>query len=641
MEASGTGLFSVALGQDIFASLIEPLDLGNSAALVGVIDALRATRRDTGGSSGSGIELLPTADLEPKGSSEADPFSPSASPTALSDSSLFTEPASSSLAASSLVDPVTGVTQSAALVGAGNIQLKTPNSGIVQDRIVFSTVNEEVRGSKTLTIRNTGDGPLRITALSIGNSRENIAVRDADNLRDEDFRLVNAPTGPFTIAAGGSRKVSVEFAPERVASLSAGDSPTHTINSESYASLAITSDDPDQGTVRINLAGLNSANYEGNNEPSVAEIARTFGFTFDVGTENNILGGSKTLLGDEVYSPYWLRADTTQPVELWPLAVYSGRGDTPHDSIKFEAKPGSGGSSGTVYTLAGRNEDDSPTGTEVQGSNDLSGGENQKLLPKVLVGGVNRVPTSSNVDFSPTSAFALNRNGAYTDDSRNGQGDLHNWRIYPVGNPDTTTTWFAAVDPGNTEGFPKNYDYNDDAYLLVNAKPEAPQNSALYRLDSGSDSSYTDTSGRVWSSDSGLFSPSDVRAETRGVGSNVRNTQDDTLYRSYRGFMGFNTPQADRSFTYNLPISQPQKVDVYLHFAEMFWTAPAKREFDVFAEGTRVLNDYDIFAEAGGALTKVEEAIKGVQVSDGTLNLQFKAEKDFAAIAAIAVLPSP
>jgi hypothetical protein len=165
---------------------------------------------------------------------------------------------------------------------------------------------------------------------------------------------------------------------------------------------------------------MNSANYESNNEVSVAEIARTFGWTINVGKEDNILGGSKTLLGDEVYSPYWLRADTTKPVLLWSLAVYSGRNNNPHDSIRFEAKPGSGGKSGLIYELAGRNNDDSPTGNEVLGSNNLSGGENQKLLPKILVNNVNSVPTTNTVDFTPTSTFALNRGGAWTDDTKNG-----------------------------------------------------------------------------------------------------------------------------------------------------------------------------------------------------------------------------
>jgi len=506
--------------------------------------------------------------------------------------------------------------------------------------MVFSTVNEERRPPKTLTIRNTGDGPLTINGLSFGNGEAST---------EADFELVSPPSRPFTIAAGASRDLSVRFVPkgiDKVASLNTNDSPTHTKNAEQYDSLVITSNDPDQGTVTVNLAGLNSANYEGNSEPALAEIARTFGFTFNVGKEDNILGGSKTPLGDEVYSPYWLRADTSKPVELWPLAVYSGRGNFPHDSIRFEAKPSSGGNSGLIYELAGRNNDDSPTGTEVLGSNNLSGGENQKLLPKIFVDNdgdgdrENVAPRLATVDFTPTKAFALNRGGAWTDDSKNGTGQLHNWRIYPIGNPNTTTTWFAAVDPGNNPdpATGKNFDYNDNVYLLVNAKPESPQSSALYRIDSGSNSSYTDTSGKTWGPDTGFANG--VAENGGSPPPSIANTDNDTLYQTYRGEV--------KTLNYNLPISKPQKVDLYLHFAELYWGVKAdtadggrgSRIFDVKAEGNTVLNDFDIAAAAGGPQRFVQRAIKGVSVTDGTLDLDFIASKDFPAISAISVLPS-
>jgi hypothetical protein len=357
----------------------------------------------------------------------------------------------------------------------GNIEVVTPDAAIVQNRMVFSTVNEEVRPPKTLTIRNTGNRRLRITSLTLGDSQENIAVRSADNQRAADFRLVNAPTLPVNLAPNASLKLSVEFAPQRDSRVS--NSATHLLNGENYASLNITSNDPDQPMTTVNLAGLNAADYEGSYEPSVTEIARTFGFRVNIGTEMKNLGGAKTLLGDEVYSPYWLRADTTKPVLLWPLAVYSGPTNRQHAAVRFEAKPGNGGNSGLIYQLAGRNNDDN-----VPGSNDLSGGENQKLLPKSLVNNVNRVPTPNTVSFIPTTPFALNVPGfngpSWTDDSQNTPGKLHNWRIFPVrdalGNV-IPNTWYAIEDIGNIDSRPlgKNFDYNDLVYLLVNARPES------------------------------------------------------------------------------------------------------------------------------------------------------------------------
>jgi len=538
-------------------------------------------------------------------------------------------------------DPLTRVAASAQQVGAGNIQVTSPNLEIVKNRMVFSTVNEERRLPKTLTITNTGSGDLAITGLRFGNGEVST---------EADFELVN-PTQPFTLAAGASRDLSVRFGPkgiDKVASLNTNDSPTHTKNGEQYDSLVITSNDPDQATVTVNLAGLNSANYEGDSEPALAEIARTFGWKTNVGKEDNVLGGSQPLLGDEVSSAYWLRADTTKPVALWPLAVYGGRGDTLHDNIRFEAKPGSGGNSGLIYELAGRNNDDSPTGTEVLGSNNLSGGENQKLLPKIFVDNdgdgdrENVAPRLATVDFTPTKAFALNRGGAWTADSKNGSQQLHNWRIYPVKGADgqaIPNTWLAAVDPGNTEGFPKNYDYNDDVYLMVNAKPEPRQQAPTsYRLDTGTASgfSYTDTSGKTWSSDAGLTNG--IAEPAVPATPEITNTSNDTLYHTYRGKV--------QTLNYNLPISTP-KVDVYLHFAELYWGVDGhgggvgSRVFDVTAEGALKLDDFDITQAAGGPRRFVQRAFKGIRVSnDGILNLKFTASKDFPAISAISVQPS-
>lgn len=644
-----------SIGESLVSPLFSgqgPLDSLWAAALDnidlrGVLSALRETGRAAGGPLGSsGIDELSrfaaSTEFDPA-TSEVTSSNSSATASDFDGLGSFTPVGLKSGASRLAEDPVTGMSIGAALVGGGNIQVTTPDSGIVQDRMVFGTVNEEVRAAKTLTVKNTGTGALTITGLSFGNG---------ETSTEADFELVNSPRS-FTLNPNESQNISVRFAPkggDKVSSLNANDSPTHTKNGEQYDSLKITSNDSNQPTVTVNLGGLNSANYEGNNEPSLAEIARTFGWTSKVGTEDNILGGSKTLLGDEVYSPYWLRADATAPVELWPLAVYSGRGDRPHNSIAFQAKPGSGGNSGTIYQLAGRNNDDSPTGNEVLGSNNLSGGENQKLLPKILVNNVNSTPTPTTVDFTPTKAFALNRGGSWTDDSKNGIEQLHNWRIFPVKEANgavVPNTWFAAVDPGTNPdpATGKNFDYNDDVYLLTNAKPESPQPPALYRLDAAaaSGSYFTDTSGKTWTSDAGY---------TNGVSENggtpapaIANTNDDTLYQTYRGKVS--------TLTYNLPVSQPQKVDLYLRFAEVYWTgAPGrgeagtgKRVFDVIAEGKTLLDNFDITAAAGGPLRAIERAIKGVPVNDGTLNLQFTSERassgvDFPAISAISVLRS-
>ncbi len=357
--------------------------------------------------------------------------------------------------------------------GGPNLQIITRNDNIVQNRMVFSTVNEEPRGARTLTLRNSGNQALTVTGLNFGNSQEKynaVPGRLADHERRADFKFANAVRLPINLAPGASTDIRLLFRPQRTAIVDVNDSPTHTINGENYASLTINSNDPD-GPTKVNLAGLNSANYEGDNEPSLAEIIRTFGWTTNIGSEDNRLGLSKKLFGDEVYSPYWVRADASQPVLLFPMAVYSSRSDNPHDSAEFRAKAGTGGKSGLIYTLPGRLNDDN-----IIGSNDLSGGENQKLLPKILINGradvMGSLPVSTTVDFSPTSPFALKRGSGWTDDNQNGPDKTRAWRIYPLKSANgvvVPNTWIATTDIGTNVG--RNGDFNDDVYLFKNARP--------------------------------------------------------------------------------------------------------------------------------------------------------------------------
>lgn len=358
-----------------------------------------------------------------------------------------------------------------------NLEVITPNTNVVQNRMVFSTFNEQARLSKNLTLRNTGNQALTITALSFGDSQEKnnaIAGRLADHQRGADFKFANTVKLPLTIAAGGSINLPVQFLPKRDATLTTNDSPTHTNNGENYASLTISSNDPDQRTTKVNLAGLNTTNVTGDFEASLAEVVRSFGWTTDIGSEDNRIGVSTTLFGDEVYSPYWTRADASKPVELLQIAVYSSPSDEAHDGVAFQAKAGTGGRSGFLYALAGRLQDDN-----LPGSNDRSGGENQKLLPKILVNGQNTIPTSSNVDFNPNSPFALKRGDGFTDDNLNGSANTRAWRIYPLINANGSTTpntWIATCDIGTNVG--RNGDFQDDVYLFKNAKPASRTSSS-------------------------------------------------------------------------------------------------------------------------------------------------------------------
>jgi hypothetical protein len=115
----------------------------------------------------------------------------------------------------------------------------------------------------------------------------------------------------------------------------------------------------------------------------------------------------------------------------------------------------------------------------------------------------------------------------------------------------------------------------------------------------------------------------------------VAGTGDDYLYRNGRH---------GASFSYNFPI-QNGEYDVVLHFAETWWGnlkpgGVGSRRFNVDMEGQRKLTEYDIYAQAGGAMRVKQETFR-VSVSDDTLNILFsKGSSDLASIKAIEVLPA-
>ena len=366
---------------------------------------------------------------------------------------------------------ITPVSSSFTTPYKGNLQAYTADQNVISDRLMFSTITGlSDRPAKTLTLSNGGRGNLRITSLTIDNSIEIYnGGRSVDYQRKDDFVIVNRPSLPLTLAPGKTLQLQVKFAPKRVATNGGSSSVVDIINGENYARLNIAVSGAKFPLKSIALAGINLPEAEGGNEPSVQQLARIFGWKINIGTEKQSLTGVKTAIGDEILSPYFLRNDAARAVELWPLGVMAGRKNNPHNRVRYEAKS-TQGLSGIIYEFAGRNNDDN-----VPGSNDYTGGENQKILPKIYKSNANQYPVSSLVSFYPNSAFAINTDGAWTDDNKNGPGRLHNARAFPVkdayGNV-TSNIYMLVFDPGNTEGGAKNYDYQDAMFLIKNVRPE-------------------------------------------------------------------------------------------------------------------------------------------------------------------------
>ncbi len=117
---------------------------------------------------------------------------------------------------------------------------------------------------------------------------------------------------------------------------------------------------------------------------------------------------------------------------------------------------------------------------------------------------------------------------------------------------------------------------------------------------------YTDPSGNTWSADYGFSGGSTSRTAATITGSNSP-----TLYQSCR-FGAFN-------YSFSVPNGS---YTVTLKFADFYFTTAGSRLFNVNINGTAVLTNFDIVAQANGGLKALDKSFS-VAATNGQINLQF------------------
>lgn len=146
------------------------------------------------------------------------------------------------------------------------------------------------------------------------------------------------------------------------------------------------------------------------------------------------------------------------------------------------------------------------------------------------------------------------------------------------------------------------------------------------RMNSGA-REVEDSRGVRWSADAGY-----TGGYTYSTSRPIAGTAADEPYQTER--FG--------DFAYRIPVEAGSYV-VELHFAEIFHGVQTdggtgSRVFDVVVEGGKEgLDDYDIFARVG-ALTAVVERLGPVEVTDGTLDIEFVTEVNNAKLSALRVV---
>jgi hypothetical protein len=120
----------------------------------------------------------------------------------------------------------------------------------------------------------------------------------------------------------------------------------------------------------------------------------------------------------------------------------------------------------------------------------------------------------------------------------------------------------------------------------------------------------------------------------------VTDTNDPELYKSERY----------GNFSYAIPVSPNNTYTLTLHFSEHWWGIPdyggppdeaiGKRVFDVYCNGVDLLQDYDIFKQAGGSLRAVSVTVHGIKPNhQGKIHLSFVPARHYASVDAIEIEP--
>jgi hypothetical protein len=148
---------------------------------------------------------------------------------------------------------------------------------------------------------------------------------------------------------------------------------------------------------------------------------------------------------------------------------------------------------------------------------------------------------------------------------------------------------------------------------------------STWRINSGGPA-YTDSQGHVWSPDTGYSG-----GTVAGTGSAISGTADPVLYQDERW--------GAYSYTFNVP---PGSYQVTLKFAETFWTSAGKRVFNVSINGSTVLSNFDIFADAGGEDIADDKIFNSIAPLGGQIVVTLgPASKDNATLDAIQIIPQP
>ena len=210
----------------------------------------------------------------------------------------------------------------------------------------------------------------------------------------------------------------------------------------------------------VQLAGYWQLQTENENEPGLQTIVNKlagYGTVISNTQTPNLPEGATTATyyGEEVVSPFWNIADSSQPISVIQIDGFSQRSGHEPDAAGADAAD-------PRLVCAGQFNQDAP----------VSGRDRQRTNVFPLAAGTTNIASAT---FNPgSSTFGWYLDGNYSEDSRNtvGGGGGHHVRFYPVRDQQGNlipNTWLVSLDYGSVTF--ENYDFQDLVFLVNNMRP--------------------------------------------------------------------------------------------------------------------------------------------------------------------------
>jgi pectate lyase len=226
---------------------------------------------------------------------------------------------------------------------------------------------------------------------------------------------------------------------------------------------------------------------------------------------------------------------------------------------------------------------------------------------------------------TPTYQPLLSASGNFFDPSATGSQDTY-------GSPFDPATFYAySLDPASAVPTLAVTGTGPCGYAATPTPTPSLPATVVWRINAGGPS-YVDGGGQTWVADTQFlkgYAYQDPGAPA------IAGTTDDLLYQSER----YGSLYGANSCSYYFPVPTGY-YQVTLKFAETDFTSAGQRAFNVAINGTTVLSNFDIAADAGGANKADDKVFDYVYASGGKIQVQFTAgSADSPKVNALQVVP--